>query len=149
MVKFFIFEDLVYVDKTGKKRYSALIRFIYLMCAMVAQQVLILLSMFTFFQEVSFVFVLSPTVVLVIIVDVDIHIAELKYKMYSFGGDIVVVLIIASIVLVMLKIDSFLGVGTALIFSLPDFFWMYTMIPVYSCALVLPFALCYCLTCFM
>merc|ERR1712032_1161867 len=106
--------DLVYVDKNGKKQYGELIRFTYLMCVMVTQQVLILLTMFTFFQEVSFVFILSPTVVLVIILGVHVHIDESKYiKMYSVVIDLLVVLIIASIALLMLKIDSFLGVGTA------------------------------------
>ena len=96
--------------------------------AILLQQLLLLLEMFTFFHRVSFFFVFSP--LLIVIVGV---------CLWSFTSSLIatlaifLVLISPSVVLLMLKVDKLFGIGAALLLgpAFPQFSWVVIMIPIW------------------
>jgi len=96
---------------------------------MLAQQVMLLLQMFTFFREVSFVFVFLPLLVVAVFIMCTVCFVEVFNVYFFFFG----LYLIPSVVLLMLKADNLLGVGTAVLIgdAFPKFSWSIVMIPVW------------------
>ena len=102
------------------------VTFVFLL--ILAQQVMLLLPMFTFFRELSFVLVFMPLlVVAVAFIFLSNTTDQLCFLAY-FGF-----YSIPSIVLLMLKADNFLGVGTDFLIGdvFPKFSWSLVMIPMW------------------
>ena len=108
---------------------------------MVAQQVMLLLPMFTFFREVSFVVVFMPLLAVVPFCAVWI----LFFGGIAFHIPFWAIFPIPSIVLLMLKADNLLGVGTAFLIgdAFPKFSWWLIMIPMWVLLAILVIANCF------
>ena len=112
--------------------------------AILLQQLLLLLEMFTFFHRVSFFFVFSP--LLIVIVGV---------CLWSFTSSLIailaifLVLISPSVVLLMLKVDKLFGIGAALLLgpAFPQFSWVVIMIPIWVALGLINMVSC-CMICF-
>ena len=110
---------------------------------LLAQQTLLFLEMFTFFHQVTFVVVLFPLLIVVVLIwveNIDVIISE-DIDCYHYHGMLPIMLAtcsIPSIVLLMIKMDDFFEVGTAIAINSPEFSWAVIMIPVWAGFVVAP-----------
>ena len=133
-------------DSLSKRR-RCKARIIVGLCVVSAQQLMLLLEMFTFFRGVSFVFVFSPLLVATVVIFVDLccHFQ----RQYIFPMVVILPAIFTSTVLLMLKADNFFGVGTAL-FPITTFPWIVVIVPVWICVCIFCCGCCCCdTTCHM
>lgn len=92
------------------------------------QQLLLLLEMFAFFNQVSFFFVFSPFFIVAVSMC-----PCCAYGVEIWFVTICLVLMSPSVVLLMLKADKLLGIGTALLLgpAFPEFSWFMVMVPIW------------------